>query len=229
MSVIQRKSIILGDAGVGKTTILQYYRHGNYNPNTKSTVGVEFMDFRKTFDDGRVLMLHQYDTASQERYHSLVSIYLRNAVAVIFVADMTDRNSLENIDRIWLPLVEEYERDHFSDDITRIIGTEGFLPTNAPSKMFKFFAINKCDLVDKYDQKFIDNCKKYAITKGMKFFRTSAVVGMGITELFDSIFATVDPGDVTIEAQSNRIILGPSKIGKSDIKEKNETCFNSIC
>ena len=61
------KIVILGDSGVGKTTLLQQYVHNKANNNTKPTIGADFSK-KEIQIDGQVVTLQIWDTAGQEKY-----------------------------------------------------------------------------------------------------------------------------------------------------------------
>lgn len=61
------KIVILGDSGVGKTTLLQQYVNGQANPNSKPTIGADFSKKDVIIDD-QLVTLQIWDTAGQEKF-----------------------------------------------------------------------------------------------------------------------------------------------------------------
>ena len=61
------KIVILGDSGVGKTSLLQSYVHQKSSGNTKPTIGADFSK-KEIQIDGQVVSLQIWDTAGQEKY-----------------------------------------------------------------------------------------------------------------------------------------------------------------
>ena len=61
------KIVILGDSGVGKTTLLQQYVHQKAATNTKPTIGADFAK-KEIQVDGQVVTLQIWDTAGQEKF-----------------------------------------------------------------------------------------------------------------------------------------------------------------
>jgi small GTP-binding protein len=51
--------------------------------------------------------LQIYDTAGQERYRSIASSYLKNAHAVILVYDVHNKNTFDEMKRVWLGIVND--------------------------------------------------------------------------------------------------------------------------
>lgn len=68
------KMVFVGDSGVGKTNILHVFSHNQFNINSKSTIGVDFVMKTVRFRDLH-LKLQIWDTAGQERYKSFTNAY----------------------------------------------------------------------------------------------------------------------------------------------------------
>ena len=99
------KICLVGDAGVGKTSIANRYVRNVFNPNiTVTTVGAHYLC--KSFD--ATTHLEIWDTAGQERYRALVPLYLRRASAVIVVVDVTlPKDRMVADARRWIQYVRE--------------------------------------------------------------------------------------------------------------------------
>lgn len=94
------KILLVGDTGVGKSSLLVRYCDNKFDENQVSTIGVDFKV--KTLDmNGRRIQLAIWDTAGQERYRTLTSSYYRGAHGVILVYDATNRQSFSNL-KYWL-------------------------------------------------------------------------------------------------------------------------------
>ena len=100
------KVVIIGDSNVGKTNILSRYNRNEFTVNSKSTIGVEFMNKYVDFDNN-VIKLQLWDTAGQERYRAITSAYYRGAHGIIMVYDITLYKSYENIKKIWIPQIKD--------------------------------------------------------------------------------------------------------------------------
>lgn len=101
------KVTLLGDAGVGKTSILDRYMNDKFDGPTVSTIGVAF-NTKEVWKDSGLVNLEIWDTAGQERYRSLVPLYYRGSHVVLIVYDITDRKSFKNALR-WLKDIKEEE------------------------------------------------------------------------------------------------------------------------
>ncbi len=90
------KKILVGDCGVGKSTILQRYIDSNFNHQYTPTIGIDFTSKIIEVNNTKI-KLHIWDTAGQERFRSISKIYYNNAYAHILVFDLSDFNTLQNL------------------------------------------------------------------------------------------------------------------------------------
>ena len=74
----QVKLVLLGDTGVGKTSIVTNFVTDNFAPDTEATVGATFLSKTITLED-KVIRFQIWDTAGQERYKSLARMYYNDA------------------------------------------------------------------------------------------------------------------------------------------------------
>ncbi len=84
------KLVIIGDSGVGKTTLIQMLQFKKFNQNHKPTIGADFSNKDINLDDGKVVTLQIWDTAGQERFQSLGSAFYRGADCCVIVYDLTN-------------------------------------------------------------------------------------------------------------------------------------------
>ena len=84
------KILIIGDSGVGKTSMLLKYVE-NYFPDTHiATIGVEYKT--KVMNRGKYkINLNIWDTAGQERFKSITKSFFSYSTGVVFVYDITKR------------------------------------------------------------------------------------------------------------------------------------------
>jgi len=91
------KTIIIGDANVGKTTILQKLTNTGYlATNSSPTIGVDFFTV-KTKVNGFDIKLHIWDTAGHERYQNIVKTYFKNNAICYIVYDVCNYSSFTSI------------------------------------------------------------------------------------------------------------------------------------
>ncbi|XP_003745171.1 putative Ras-related protein Rab-33 [Galendromus occidentalis] len=145
------KIIIIGDSNVGKTCLTFRFCAGRYPKKTEATIGVDFRE--RTLDiDGEQVTLQLWDTAGQERFRkSLVQHYYRNVNAVVFVYDVTNQSSFDELP-LWIAECD----------------------TQCPgSKIPRILVGNKCDLADKIVVK-TNDAQRFADQHNMPLFETSA-------------------------------------------------------
>ena len=105
MDLPSLKLVLLGDSGVGKTTILARWMTGKYCQSLKPTVGTNYKRKVVTIKDTDV-ELFIWDTAGQEQYQSLMPLYTRNAASIIIVCAVDDLTSLQNVNT-WAKFTSE--------------------------------------------------------------------------------------------------------------------------
>jgi len=158
---LEYKVILLGSQSVGKTSII-HRAINRVDFETSPTVGVSH--FTRTYEiDRNMINLNIWDTAGQEKYRSIATLYYRGANAIVFVYSLDEEQSLKDI-------VEWYNN-----------------VKNQNLEDVKFFLVaNKSDLVNerKVSQQQGDEMAKRI---NAEFIEVSAVAGNNIEELFNSI------------------------------------------
>jgi Ras-related protein Rab-5C len=95
------KVVLLGESGVGKSSLVVRLVKNEYLPSQHSTVGASFFRYAANLEDGGTVNFDIWDTAGQERYKSLASMYYRGAAAALVVYDITAPESFERA-RFWI-------------------------------------------------------------------------------------------------------------------------------
>lgn len=99
------KIILIGDCGVGKTSIARTFVNDNFGEDYKSTLAIDF--FSKTFEKNSKIIKQQiWDTAGQERFNGITKNYLRNIHGGFLVFDVSNRDSFNNI-RKWYEMINK--------------------------------------------------------------------------------------------------------------------------
>lgn len=158
--VFNGRVVVVGDASVGKTSILNQLVDHRYDPYEQSTVGANYQLFINEVNDVRV-EIQIWDTAGQEKFRSLGPIYFRNSIGAIVVYDVTNRTSYDNLDS-WIT------------NFTEVAGTEAVIAIVG----------NKNDLEDERQIQYSE-AQEWAHTRNYLFFETSAKTGHNIALLFD--------------------------------------------
>ena len=106
---IRIKTILVGDSGVGKTTIIGCYLD-KFNPKEKATIGASFTNKYEKIGENEILF-EIWDTAGQERFRSVNSIFYQDAYICIMVYDITKKKSFESLKEYWYNAVKENATD----------------------------------------------------------------------------------------------------------------------
>ena len=160
------KVMILGDSGVGKTSILEQYVSQVFTGHYKVTIGSDFLS-KDLMIDGKRVKLQIWDTAGQEKYRSLSLAYYRGADACLFAYDVTDKPSFLHLDA-WV--------ETFFSQIPEK-QTEGFPIVLLGNKIDKKGRVVNIESVKKW-------CKTHSDTS---YYETSAKTRSGIDEAFSKI------------------------------------------
>ncbi|EPS68749.1 hypothetical protein M569_06019 [Genlisea aurea] len=156
------KIVLIGDSGVGKSSILSRFTRNEFCLESKSTIGVEFAT-RTLQIEGKTVKAQIWDTAGQERYRAITSAYYRGAVGALIVYDVTKRQTFDNAAR-WLREL----RDH------------------ADSNIVIMLAGNKSDLGHLRSVSERDG-GVFAEKEGLSFLETSALEAVNVDKAFQVI------------------------------------------
>lgn len=102
MSLVNQKFkiIFLGDASVGKTSLINQFMFGTFDHTHQPTIGIDFLS-KSLYLDDRTVRLQLWDTAGQERFRSLIPAYVRDSSAAVIVYDITSRQSFISLTK-WI-------------------------------------------------------------------------------------------------------------------------------
>ena len=100
------KLLMIGDSGVGKSSLLLRFASDQFEDSYMTTVGLDFK-IRTVEVDGKVVKLQMWDTAGQERFRTITSSYYRGAQGIIVVFAVDDTKSFENV-KTWVTEIERY-------------------------------------------------------------------------------------------------------------------------
>ena len=103
------KVMILGDASVPKTSLTIRYITGFFTEDLKLTIGVDFYSKTVIFE-GKVTKMQIWDFGGEERFRFLLSQYCRGTDGAIFLYDITNRLTLEQLPN-WLHIIRENAGD----------------------------------------------------------------------------------------------------------------------
>ena len=109
--------IMIGESGVGKTSLIKRYTNNIFNSSHLETIGIEFYNKEERIND-QIIQIKIWDTAGQEIFHSLTKNFYRKADGIIIVYDITNLDSFEKI-QDWVKSV--YENTDSYKEIQMII------------------------------------------------------------------------------------------------------------
>ena len=97
------KVVLIGESGVGKTSIISRYMTNSFNPTIGSTPGANFTS-KTVFleDENQSIKFEIWDTAGQEKYRSLAKVFYKNAAVCILVYEITRKQSFDELQKYWI-------------------------------------------------------------------------------------------------------------------------------
>ena len=156
------KVVLVGESGVGKTSIINRYLNNTYNENQKSTFAPKFKNKVLNYPEyNKSISFDIWDTAGQEAYRSITKNFYVNAAIGVMVYDIRNRESFENIKKYW----SQQLKDSGVQNIVLAI------------------AGNKCDIFNE-EEVSENEARQYADSIGAVFQLTSCKENIGIDELF---------------------------------------------
>ncbi len=103
------KVVLLGESGVGKTSIISRFINNFFSENVISTTGASYAGKTMIFDEfgGKKIRFEIWDTAGQEQYRSLTKIFYKDAAAAVLVYDITRKGSFYALKNYWYDQVKD--------------------------------------------------------------------------------------------------------------------------
>jgi len=160
------KVIILGDSGVGKTSLMNQYVNKKFSNQYKATIGADFLTKEVMVDD-RLVTVQIWDTAGQERFQSLGVAFYRGSDCCVLVYDVNVAQSFEHLES-W---------------------REEFLSQAAPRDPEKFPFVVIGNKIDLEHQRVVSNKRAAAWcqSKNIPYFETSAKEAIHVDQAFQMV------------------------------------------
>ena len=158
------KVVLVGESGVGKTSIITQFIDQTFQEDQQSTTGGTFSTKSVVCDNGKTLKFEIWDTAGQERYRALTKMFYKDANAAVLVYDITRKDSFEEIQNYWSNQIKE----------------------SSPPGIILAVAANKSDLID-HEAVDEEQARKFAEDLGAIFVSTTATQIDPVNDLFIQI------------------------------------------
>ncbi|CAG8438075.1 3697_t:CDS:2 [Dentiscutata heterogama] len=177
------KLVLLGEAAVGKSSLVLRFVNNEFQENKEPTIGAAFLTQKCRLED-KVIKFEIWDTAGQERFHSLAPMYYRNAQAAVVVYDVTKSASLDKA-KSW---VKELQRQANPNIVIALAGNKIDLVHSAEeSEEDPAESGRESSVRESGRQVSTEEAKAYALETGLLFFETSAKNGDGVRDIFVEI------------------------------------------
>nr|CDS35113.2 Ras protein Rab 8A [Hymenolepis microstoma] len=173
------KLLLIGDSGVGKTSLLFQFTEEQFNATFIATIGIDFK-IRTIEVDGKKIKLQIWDTAGQERFRTITTAYYRGAMGIMLVYDITQPKTYYNI-KHWLRNIV----DHANSDVEQML------------------LGNKCDM-ESQRQVTREEAQEFARQNNIDFFETSAKEGENVIAAFTQLARCIKQ---KIEAKTYIMVL----------------------
>ena len=200
------KVVLLGESGVGKTSIINQFISKKFNPKMSTSVSAQFTSKIMEFpEQKRTLRFDIWDTVGQEKYRSLTKIFYKDAKIIIFVYDITTEYSFNALQTYW-----------YTETVD-----------NTDGEPIYAVCANKYDLYDKAVVKTEDG-KKFADKIKAIFQNTSAKSDTGINILFENLGKKIiNPNYDYKNLKKENIILNESNNNNDGKNGKNNNNGNN--
>ena len=209
-SAVSCKVVLIGESGVGKTSIISRFITNTFSSILMSTTGASFATKSIYLEkEDRTVKFEIWDTAGQEKYRSLAKVFYKNAQVCLLVYDISRKTSLDEIKNYWFKEIKN----------------------NATDNIILALAGNKSDMYE-FEEVSDEEAKNYAKEINAIFQKTSAKTDVGVNELFKMIGQKVvnpqaeNTSNLTKDEQKKR----GDKLKKDKIKkESNNNKINKCC
>ncbi|XP_014777795.1 ras-related protein Rab-18A isoform X1 [Octopus bimaculoides] len=192
------KILIIGESGVGKSSLLLRFTDDTFDPEQASTIGVDFK-VKTLAVDGNKAKLAIWDTAGQERFRTLTPSYYRGAQGVILVYDVCSKQSFSKLDA-WLNELETFATKH--DLVKMLVG----------NKIDKYVDSNGMSTAERREVSKEEGLK-FARKHHMLFIEASAKTREGVQCAFEELVEKIiqTPGLWETDRQGLRLTNGATE------------------
>ena len=202
-TIIDKKVLLCGNSGVGKTSIFKRYFKNEFEGNYNSSIGIDFQT-KVIKRKRKQYSIQVFDTAGEERFRSITSSYFRMAEYFLLIFDLTNRNSFDAIPE-WISLLKEYvEKPKFM-----IIGNK--------------FDLEKNKIPDDEINDALEGKEQFKINDE-NFIKVSAKTGKNINYAFDYLLDLIEKNIDENDDEEIIIKNKPKNKLKKNAKKKMKCC-----
>ncbi|XP_065843943.1 ras-related protein Rab-38-like [Oscarella lobularis] len=183
------KVLVIGDLGVGKTSIIKRYVHQFFSPHYRATIGVDFALKVLNWDQSTLVRLQLWDIAGQERYGNMTRVYYKEAVGAFIVFDVTRAATFE--------AVQKWKND---------LDSKVTLPNGKPVPCV--LLANKCDQAKEGLVNSKPQMDEYCREKGfVDWYETSAKENVNIDDAAKSLVTKILENDESNEWEQDSEVV----------------------
>ena len=193
------KITLIGNSGVGKTSIINQYIDQTFDEANAATIGANYSE-KVITKNNKEYELNIWDTAGQEKFHAVGKHFYKDAYIVCLVYDITSQDSLVQLKEIWYPDIKKFGEKY---TILAVVG-------------------NKSDLYENDNLADENQAKEFAQSINAIFMLTSAKTGDGIEKLFDTLVDKFLSSDFNSKYKEMKQIKGEIKVLKPNEGEKKK-------
>ena len=198
------KLILIGDSGVGKTSLLSRYMDEAFIPNKPCTLSADYKIKSIKIDPLTTVEITIWDTCGQEKYRSMTKQYFKDAHGIILMFDVCDKRSFSDLD-LWL---DEIKKNTSKDDVSIVL------------------CGNKIDL--NFRNITFEEANNFAQKNGLLYSETSAKEGNNIEVAFENvtkdIIEKMGNKNKLVNEYKEKVYLNENVIKKERKREKNVKC-----
>ena len=236
------KVLIIGDQGVGKTSLIRRYVSCEFLEDTESKIGLDYQLKKVQVTPNEIIVLKLWDTAGSEKFHSIAQNYFTNSDGIILCFDNTNKTTFNNLYG-WINYINKYVQIIDNSDIME--ATKGkdeeeeeeeeegkkvvikWFDNNELIRPIIVLAGTKSDLDEKKVQK--EDIDKLTKNLNCEYFETSSKNGNGVNDLFffmaKELFEKIDKSK---KKEGRGFILENKRI-KDEENENEEVCNSKAC
>ena len=214
------KIILLGDSGVGKTSLLNCLEPNDIDLNQKKTISLEYFNYIIKANNN-IIRMQIWDTVGQEKFNSIISNYYKTTDVAIFMYSIDNIESFNNINNWFNELNDKGNNDNNIKTIKILLGNKNDLEKEREvtydmgekfknEKKFYFFKEINCSYKNKEENDLVQNL----------FFEIGKIV---YKEYIFTKMERVNSSVYNYEASNS--ILAVSDSQTSTTNKKHKSCF----